>query len=110
MPLSSVPIPFVVETFITGELHFKKVFSPQGPPFSAVNYIHAFVDYFAYFYNIWFSLLYLSIIWGIFLQLAISYQVLTDDLRGLRNQRVVNEKEQLESFKVFVNDGHKLKQ
>lgn len=111
IPLFLMPVPLVVVTFQSGELHFRKISSINGGPFSAINYIQAFLDYLTYLHIYWFSLLYLSIVWGIYLQISVSYQVLADDLRELRSKRpIINEKLELEQFKLHMKEYQKLKE
>lgn len=109
IPLNLLPVPIVVETFKTGQLHFKKFLPIYGSPFSVVNYVQAFLDYFTYSYINWFSLFYLSIICGIFLQISVRYQVLADDLRDLRNCVPINEDEQFLQLKYIIQEYQMLK-
>lgn len=111
IPLFLMPVFLVLVTFRSGELHFRKILSIDGGPFSAINYVQAFLDYLTYLHIYWFSLLYLSIVWGIYLQISVSYQVLADDLRELRSKRpIIDEKLELEQFKLHMKEYQKLKE
>lgn len=107
--LPLVPVPLLIETFRNGDLYFKNVFPFDKTPFSASNYVQAFVYYFIYVFIFWFCMPYLAVIFENFLQIVLNFSILADDLRGLRNGEMVIEEVEFRRLRACVIEFNDLK-
>lgn len=85
------PFPYILETIRTGRLYFGTLLPLDPTPYSLSVYIQCAVQIFIIYWMLSYGMLFLAIIFEPILRLAICFQIIAKDLRGLRVGRNVNE-------------------